>query len=150
MPNYSSKLYNFLALAAAFLTFIVSVDFFYDSLAPFFVTILVFFIYNWFGAVLYGLEENGKILQEISKKLGKDLSDELVDDGVKFLDDEENIEDDSEKEEKIFTQKEEIKEENNTKYEHWLEKKEISKKGIFIAISLPLALLIYVIFFLIF
>lgn len=148
MPNYSSTLYKIIAVVAAFLAFIISIDFFYDSPAPIFITVWVFLIYNWFGAVLYGLEENGKILKEISKKLGNDLQDEIVDDVVKTLPVEDIVEESSNEEVEPLTPNEVVKDKNSTNPDHWLEKKEISKKGILIAIFLPITFVIYLLFLL--
>lgn len=154
MKDYGSNLYFGYSLLAAV---VVGGVFFYYSenliiggVAGF----SVFIVYNWFSKVLYGLEENGNILQEISQKLGKDLPDDIEDDEVEYLSEEENIEDDLEEEEEEeednLTQKEDFNEKNtNNNSEHWLEKKEIGKTGILIAIFLPIAFVIYVLFLLI-
>lgn len=85
MPSYSSKLYKSIAVIAGIVSFFFAIEIF-DSLAPLFIAGWVFLIYFWFGEVLYGLEENSKILQEISNKLGKVLLNEFVDDVVETSD----------------------------------------------------------------
>ena len=154
MKDYGSNLYFGYSLLAAvvaggvFLNY--SENFIIGGVGGF----SVFIVYNWFSKVLYGLEENGNILQEISQKLGKDLPDEIEDDEIEYLSEEENIDDDleekEEEEEDNLTQKEDFNEKNtNNNSEHWLEKKEIGKTSILIAIFLPIAFVIYLLFLLI-
>jgi len=140
MKDYGSNLYFGYSLLAAvvaggaFLNY--SEDFIIGGVGGF----SVFIVYNWFSKVLYGLEENGNILQEISQKLGKDLPDEIEDDEIEYLSEEEDN----------LTQKEDFNEKNtNNNSEHWLEKKEIGKTSILIAIFLPIAFVIYLLFLLI-
>ena len=130
MKDYGSNLYFGYSLLAAvvaggvFLNY--SENFIIGGVGGF----SVFIVYNWFSKVLYGLEENGNILQEISQKLGKDLPDEIEDDEIEYLSEEEDN----------LTQKEDFNEKNtNNNSENWLEKKEIDKTGILIAIFLPIA-----------
>jgi len=149
MKNYSSELYFVLGIFAGFAT---GVLFFYIY-ESFIVAVIAGFsislVYNWFSKVLYGLEENGNILQEISKKLEKNLAEDFEDDeianhDIDYLSDEESIEDDKEEEMDVLIQDENINEKKDINTEHWIEKKEISKAGLYFAILLPIVFVIYI------
>ena len=147
MKNYGSELYFVLGMLAGFATgvlfFYISESFIFAGIAGFSIAL----VYNWFSKVLYGLEENGNILQEISKKLEKNLAEDIEDDeianhDIDYLSDEESIEDDKEEEMDVLIQDENINEKKDMNTEHWIEKKEISTAGLYFAILLPIVFVI--------
>jgi len=149
MKNYGSDLYLAFSILAGFFTgvlfFYISESFIVAGIAGFSIAL----VYNWFSKVLYGLEENGNILQEISKKLEKNLAEDIEDDeianhDIDYLSDEESIEDDKEEEMDVLIQDENINEKKDINTEHWIEKKEINKAGLYIAILLPIVFVIYI------
>ena len=149
MKNYGSDLYFVLAILAGFATgvlfFYIYESFIVAGIAGFSFSL----VYNWFSKVLYGLEENGNILQEISKKLEKNLAEDIEDDeianhDIDYLSDEESIEDYKEEEMDVLIQDENINEKIDIYTEHWIEKKEINKAGLYFAILLPIVFVIYI------